>query len=103
MKAFDTDILTQIFRGNPIYADRVALIPIAEQALPILAAEEVLRGRLNTIRQAEAGRAKITTFGNSRFFPTFRRLKSNTKHGASRSLVAPRTTCGLPRFASLIR
>jgi hypothetical protein len=60
MKAFDTDTLTQILRGNPAYAERVALIPVAEQSLPILAAEEVLRGRLNTIRQAEAGKAKIT-------------------------------------------
>jgi predicted nucleic acid-binding protein len=49
MKAFDTDILTQILRGNPALAERVALIPVSEQALPILAAEEVLRGRLNTI------------------------------------------------------
>jgi tRNA(fMet)-specific endonuclease VapC len=60
MKAFDTDILTQILRGNPVYAERVALIPVAEQALPIVAVEEVLRGRFNTIRQAEAGKAKIT-------------------------------------------
>src|SRR6266852_1201368 len=68
MKAFDTDILTQILRGNPRYADRVALIPIAEQALSILAAEEVLRGRLNTIRQAEAGKAKITIEQAYHFF-----------------------------------
>jgi predicted nucleic acid-binding protein len=47
MKAFDTNILTQILRGNPAYAERVALIPVAEQALPILAAEEILRGRLH--------------------------------------------------------
>jgi tRNA(fMet)-specific endonuclease VapC len=59
MKAFDTDIVTGIFRGNPAYADRVARIPIADQSLPIVVAEEVLRGRLNTIRQAEAGKAKI--------------------------------------------
>lgn len=68
MKAFDTDILTQILRGNPVYADRIALIPIAEQALPILAAEEVLRGRLNTIRQAEAGKAKVTIEQAYQFF-----------------------------------
>jgi tRNA(fMet)-specific endonuclease VapC len=68
MKAFDTNILTQILRGNPAYAERVALIPIAEQALPILAAEEVLRGRLNTIRQAEAGKAKITIEQAYQFF-----------------------------------
>ena len=68
MKAFDTDILTQILRGNPAYAERVALIPVAEQALPILVAEEVLRGRLNTIRQAEAGKAKITIEQAYQFF-----------------------------------
>jgi tRNA(fMet)-specific endonuclease VapC len=68
MKAFDTDILTQILRGNPMYGERVALIPIAEQALPILAAEEVLRGRLNTIRQAEAGKAKVTIEQAYQFF-----------------------------------
>jgi tRNA(fMet)-specific endonuclease VapC len=60
MKAFDTDILTQILLGNPAYAERVANLALAEQALPIVAAEEVLRGRLNSIRQAEAGKAKIT-------------------------------------------
>ena len=68
MKAFDTDILTQILRGNPGYGERVALIPVAEQALPILAVEEVLRGRLNTIRQAEAGKAKITIEQAYQFF-----------------------------------
>jgi predicted nucleic acid-binding protein len=60
MKAFDTDILTQILRGNPVYADRVAQIPVADQVLPIVAAEELLRGRFTSIRQAEAGKAKIT-------------------------------------------
>src|SRR5208282_2144968 len=68
MKAFDTDILTQILRGNPVYAERLALIPIAEQALPILAAEEILRGRPNTIRQAEAGKAKVTIEQAYQFF-----------------------------------
>ncbi len=32
MKAFDTDILTQILRGNSAYAQSLALIPVAEQA-----------------------------------------------------------------------
>lgn len=68
MKAFDTDILTQILRGNPAYAERVAQIPVAEQALPIVAAEEVLRGRFNTIRQAEAGKAKVTIEQAYQFF-----------------------------------
>jgi tRNA(fMet)-specific endonuclease VapC len=68
MKAFDTDILTQILRGNSAYADRMANLPVAEQSLPIVAVEEVLRGRLNTIRQAEAGKAKITIEQAYQFF-----------------------------------
>ena len=60
MKAFDTDILTEILSGNPAYAERVKSIPAAEQGVPIVALEELLRGRLNKIRQAEAGKAKIT-------------------------------------------
>jgi tRNA(fMet)-specific endonuclease VapC len=59
VKAFDTDILTQILLGNPAYQERLAQIPVAEQGIPILVAEELLRGRFNTIRQAEGGKAKI--------------------------------------------
>jgi tRNA(fMet)-specific endonuclease VapC len=60
MKAFDTDILTEILAGNPAYAERLAAVPVAEQAVPIVAIKEILRGRLNTIRQAESGKARIT-------------------------------------------
>src|SRR5436309_3551803 len=60
MKAFDTDILTEILAGNPAYAERLAQVPLDEQAVPIVAVEEIIRGRLNTIRQAEAGKARIT-------------------------------------------
>src|SRR5688572_12321898 len=60
MKAFDTDILTEILTGNPAYAERIANVPLAEQAAPIVAVEEIIRGRLNSIRQAEAGKARIT-------------------------------------------
>jgi predicted nucleic acid-binding protein len=60
MKAFDTDILTEILAGNPAYAERIAKVPLGEQSAPIVAIEEVLRGRLNVIRQAEAGKARIT-------------------------------------------
>ncbi len=55
MKAFDTDILTEILAGNPAYAERIANVPLEEQSAPLVAIEEVLRGRLNVIRQAEAG------------------------------------------------
>lgn len=60
MKAFDTDILTEILAGNPAYAERIAGIPLDEQSAPIVAIEEILRGRLNAIRQAEAGKAHIS-------------------------------------------
>jgi tRNA(fMet)-specific endonuclease VapC len=60
MKVFDTDILTEILTGNPAYAERIANVPLVEQTTPIVAIEEIIRGRLNTIRQAEAGKARIT-------------------------------------------
>jgi tRNA(fMet)-specific endonuclease VapC len=60
MKSFDTDILTEILAGNPAYAERIANVPVDEQVVPIVAVEEITRGRLNTIRQAEAGKARIT-------------------------------------------
>jgi len=60
MKAFDTDLLTEILAGNPAYAERIANVPVAEQAAPIVAIEEIIRGRLHAIRQAEAGKARVT-------------------------------------------
>jgi tRNA(fMet)-specific endonuclease VapC len=60
MKAFDTDILTEILAGNPAYAERIGKIPLAEQTVPIIAVEEIIRGRLNIIRQAEASKARVT-------------------------------------------
>jgi tRNA(fMet)-specific endonuclease VapC len=60
MKAFDTDILTECLAGNVAYAARIASIPADEQVVPIVVVEEVIRGRLNVIRQAEAGKARVT-------------------------------------------
>jgi len=60
MKAFDTDVLTEILLGNPAYTERAAQIPPDQQAVPIVVVEEIVRGRLNMIRQAEAGKASIT-------------------------------------------
>src|SRR5260370_35022463 len=60
MKAFDSDILTEILAGSPAYAERIADVPLEEQSAPIVAIEEMLRGRLNVIRQAEARKARIT-------------------------------------------
>lgn len=39
---------------------RAAEIPPDQQVVPIVVIEEIIRGRLNTIRQAEAGIARVT-------------------------------------------
>ena len=58
MKAFDTDVLTLIFHGDANYAEKAAQIPAADRRVPIVVVEQMLRGMLNAIRQAEAGKAK---------------------------------------------
>ena len=59
MIAFDTDVLTEILQGNGAFVTRAAAIPIHEQAVPVIVLEEIIRGRLNIIRQAEAGKSKV--------------------------------------------
>lgn len=59
MKAFDADVLSELFRGTAEYVTRAAAIPIDEQAVPVVVVEEILRGRLNVVRQAEAGKARV--------------------------------------------
>jgi tRNA(fMet)-specific endonuclease VapC len=60
MIAFDTDVLTEVLLGNTAYVARAAAIPLQEQAVPVIVIEEIMRGRLNIIRQAEAGRVSIS-------------------------------------------
>ena len=60
MKAFDTDVMTLITFGDPGCVQKASLIPDAEQCLPIVVAEQLLRGRLNLIRQAQAGKGRIS-------------------------------------------
>jgi hypothetical protein len=36
MKAFDTDVLTEILAGQPDYVARADRIPVEEQAVPIV-------------------------------------------------------------------
>jgi tRNA(fMet)-specific endonuclease VapC len=60
MKAFDTDILTLTFAGNSAILARIAEIPVEDHVVPIVVAEEILRGRLAKLRQAEAGKTRIT-------------------------------------------
>jgi tRNA(fMet)-specific endonuclease VapC len=59
MIAFDTDVLTEILLGDPAFVARAATIPPHEQAVPVVVIEEIMRGRLQVIRQAEAGQAKV--------------------------------------------
>ena len=59
MIVVDTDVLTAILLGNPALVERAAAIPVREQAVPVIVIEEIMRGRLNVIRQAEAGRANV--------------------------------------------
>jgi len=58
MKSFDTDVLTLILQGDATLVQKAATIPAAERSIPIVVADQLLRGRLNSIRQAEAGKAK---------------------------------------------
>jgi tRNA(fMet)-specific endonuclease VapC len=59
MIAFDTDVLTEILRGNTIYAALAAAIPRNDQWVPIVVAEEIFRGRLQAIRHAEVRRGAV--------------------------------------------
>ena len=60
MIAFDTDVLTEILLGNDALAQRASAIPINQQSVPVIVVEEIMRGRLNVIRQAESGRGTIS-------------------------------------------
>jgi hypothetical protein len=60
MIAFDADALTEILAGDATCTQRAALIPIQEQTVPIVVVEEIIRGRLNSIRQAEAGKSRLS-------------------------------------------
>lgn len=59
MIAFDTDVLSSILLGHDATVKRATAIPLAEQFVPIIAIEEILRGRLNAIRLSESGQGKL--------------------------------------------
>jgi hypothetical protein len=56
---FDTDILMEILVGAPEFVTRASNIPRHEQAVPVVVIEEIIRGRLQVIRQAEASTARV--------------------------------------------
>lgn len=60
MIAYDTDVLVELLKGHPTYAAKARAIPKEEQFVPIVVVEEIQRGRLNSIRQAEAGKGRLS-------------------------------------------
>ncbi len=60
MIAFDTDVLSQILVGDPRATERASSIPREDQCIPVVVAEEIVRGRLNVIRTAEAKKTKVS-------------------------------------------
>ncbi|MCI0700778.1 MAG: type II toxin-antitoxin system VapC family toxin [Planctomycetia bacterium] len=60
MNGFDTDVLTELFAGNAVYAQRLAAIDADKRGIPIVAAAEIVRGWLAAVRQAEAGKGRTS-------------------------------------------
>ena len=60
MIAFDADVLSLMLAGHAGFLYRAGLFPAGEQTVPIIVVEEVLRGRLNGIRRAEAKNSKTS-------------------------------------------
>lgn len=61
MIAFDTDVLSSILLGHEPTVQRASAIPLAEQFVPIIAIEEILRGRLNAVRWLNQDKASSTS------------------------------------------
>lgn len=62
MFLLDTDIVSHLFdsrRINDILSERVRRIPLDELAISIITVEEILRGRLDVVRQAQTGRRNL--------------------------------------------
>lgn len=60
MIAYDTDVLTELVLGNTAHLARAAGIPRADQAVPVVAAGESVRGWLSAVRSAEAGKGRMS-------------------------------------------
>src|SRR5438105_3828023 len=76
MNAFDTDILSELLLRNVVYTQRADLIPAADKVVPVVALEEVLRGRLDGIRRAQAGRIRLSL---ERAYDLFRDAVEDTR------------------------
>jgi tRNA(fMet)-specific endonuclease VapC len=76
MTAFDTDVLSDILVGNAACLQRLSLVPAADRVVPVVVLEEVLRGRLDGIRRAQAGRIRLTL---ERAYDLFRDAVEDTR------------------------
>lgn len=91
MIAFDTDVLSLILLGHEPTVKRASAIPLSEQFVPIIAIEEILRGRLNAVRQAESGQGKLDLSSSYRFLEltisAFRGLNMLSHSSAAETLL----------------
>jgi tRNA(fMet)-specific endonuclease VapC len=60
MIAFDADVLTEILSGRAAFVQRASQIAVNEQSVPVIVVEEILRGRLNSIRRSESAKSKTS-------------------------------------------
>ena len=56
MTVLDTDVFSEILRNNPCFVRRAAAIPAEELAITVITVEELLRGRLARVREAQSRR-----------------------------------------------
>lgn len=79
MIAFDTDVLSRLLYGDRTLLARAAQLEPGEQSVPIVVLEEIMRGRLNSIRQAES---KRTGTPLERAYELFERTFTRLRHVA---------------------
>ncbi len=82
MIAFDTDVLTAILMGRAGFVERASRIAADQQSVPVIVIEEIMRGRLNVIRRAEAGSSKVAI---DRAYELFEQSFSDRKDFRTRS------------------
>ncbi len=68
MIALDANILTHYLHGDPIVVGKVRATPRDQIVLPVVVVEEVTRGRLNMVRQAQSGQGRFTLTQAYEFF-----------------------------------
>ena len=77
MTVLDTDVLSLVLRGLPVYVALLGDIPAGELRLPVIAIEEVFRGRLEAIRKAQQPtRGETLPMAYQNFEADFGRLKT---------------------------